>query len=126
MNTRLLRRVAKHIAAEPKRLAMHLIATTVDSDAHNAPPCRTVGCIAGWSCLLSGETVDKSSWSKGRNLLGLDEDASYRLFDYPANLPTDGWPKKFVKRFMNARTPRGRATVTVARIEHFIKTKGAE
>lgn len=126
MNTRLLRRVAKHIAEEPRRLDMYKIAGHVAEDESFNPPCGTVGCIAGWACMLEGSTVGQATWAKGRRLLELDDKEAFQLFDYPIGGPTDGWPAKFANRFLRAKTPRGRASATTARIEHFIKTKGRE
>lgn len=127
MNTRLLRKVAEHIAEEPRRLNMHLISIRKDPSSYNAPPCGTVGCIAGWACMLSGIPLDQASWRKGEELLGLTDLQSMRLFDFPTEDGcSDGWPRKFGKRYVEAKTPKGRASATLARIEHFIKTKGAE
>jgi hypothetical protein len=127
MKTKLLREVAKHIAEEPRRLNMHLISTRVDPSRHEAPPCGTVGCIAGWACMLSGMGIDEANWRKGEEILGLTSDQSMKLFDFPTTDGfNDGWPRKFGKRYVNAKTPRGRMLATVARIEHFIATKGAE
>jgi hypothetical protein len=124
MNVRLLRRVAKHILEEPKRLDMEKIAENVEG--RDSPPCGTVGCIAGWACMLTGSSVKRADWGKGRRLIGLDGDQAYRLFDYPLGLVTDGWPEKFSKPYVAAKTARQRARIAVARIEHFIKTKGTE
>lgn len=126
MNTRLLRRVAKHISAEPKRLRMAMIASSVDPSGKDSPPCGTVGCIAGWACLLSGASADEATWGKGQDLLGLDFDESFRLFDFPAGGTDDGWPKEFNEQYIKAKTRSAKVNVAVARIEHFIKTKGKE
>ena len=126
MNVRLLRRVAKHIAEEPRRLDMYKIAAKTSTGQTDTPPCGTVGCIAGWACLLSGSSVHGSSWSKGMKLLGLTNEQAFRLFDYPIGCSGDGWPARFGQRFINAKTSRGEASAAIARIWHFIKTKGAE
>jgi hypothetical protein len=36
------------------------------------------------------------------------------------------WPQKYQKAFKNAKNTKERANVTVSRINHFIKTNGAE
>jgi hypothetical protein len=142
MNVRLLRKVAKHIAEEPRRLDMDVLTDIRDpkEDDRN-PPCGTVGCIAGWSCLLTGMPRKKSwsptrYWEHGQKLLGLTKEEGKRLFNTPSDAVfeherygediTMYWPLRFAKRYENAKTPRGRASATVARIEHFIKTKGKE
>lgn len=56
MNVKLLREVAEHILEEPKRFQMETFISR-DMDffrrRHIAPACGTVGCIAGWTCILS-------------------------------------------------------------------------
>ena len=125
MNVRLLRKVAKHILAEPKRLDMETIADKVEG-GRDSPPCGTVGCIAGWACMLTGSSVNHADWEKGKRLIDLDSDQAYRLFDYPLGWSSDGWPAKFSKPYVAAKAARQRARIAVARIEHFIKTKGKE
>jgi hypothetical protein len=127
MNVKLLRKVAEHISEEPRRLNMTYISRQVPSQAYNAPPCGTVGCIAGWACMVEGLSVDEASWRKGTELLELTEDQAFRLFDFPTEEGLmDGWPRKFGKKYVNAVTPKAKAKAAVDRIEHFIATKGAE
>ena len=64
MNTRLLRKIQKHILAEPKRFDMtdwvmrgkpgSLL--EAGEQEIEVPKCGTVACIGGWACLLSGKT----------------------------------------------------------------------
>jgi hypothetical protein len=137
VNTKLLRRVAKHIAEEPRRLVMAqwvVLKKDYRSEkiydwgefSHKFPPCNTTGCIAGWTVLLK-EKVESSSFAvsdsqriakRAEALLGLDENQSYRLFG--------GWPQEFQRPYEMARSAAKRAKIAVARIEHFIKTKGQE
>lgn len=129
MNTRLLRRVARELKREPRKLDMNDVAYTVDPKLDKAhPPCGTVGCIAGWACILSGDSAKMAEWERGRNFLQLTDGQDDRLFNIP--WPYDdgerNWPKKFALRYLKAKTQRGRMLATVARIEHFIATKGEE
>lgn len=147
INIRLLRQVAKQISEEPRRLDMNVLTDLRAPEDAGNPPCGTVGCIAGWSCVLSGSRpkpllAPTLFWGKGRRLLGLTEVQGERLFNVPADAiyeqervlygvtdkrePHRYWPIKFAKRYAKAKTPRGRMLATVARIEHFIATKGAE
>lgn len=119
MNTRLLRKVAKHISEEPRRLAMSIFADTGNT-GDNAPPCGTIGCIAGWASILTGTSAADADDLTGRAALKLTLLEARRLFW------TDGWPDDFSRRYWTAKTCKGRASTAVARIEHFIKTKGAE
>lgn len=80
-------------------------------------PCRTTGCIGGWACILRHEVVDVD---KARRLLKLDYVEADTLF-YLGN-----WPTKYSIGYRNAKSLRGIIKVTVNRINHFIKTKGAE
>ena len=138
MNTKLLRRVAKHISEEPRRLNMDITLNTIDTYraeryVKEMPPCGTVGCIAGWTCVLS-ESVPKyfdEVIPIASSKLGLTHEQADALFAEPKFNSGDVdyarvWPRRFAKRYLKAKTPKGRASATVARIEHFIKTKGAE
>lgn len=69
-------------------------------DRSNDAPCGTMACIAGWAVIL-GDKLDPKK---------IDHERIYHE----------------AKRFHAAKTLRGRASVAVARIEHFIKTKGKE
>lgn len=126
MNVELLEKVKQHILEEPKRLWMGDWAFKVSPTDENAPACGTVGCIAGWASLLSNPTqpfsdVANSADDPNVNNLDLDEDTAWRLFY------VDSWPVQFVDAYDKARGDlTKRAEITAARIEHFIKTKGAE
>ena len=130
MNVKLLRKVAKHILAEPTRLVMGnwlLKKGYEDIEAieygefgsRPFPKCGTAGCIAGWTCELSGKGKVKHHDLVAKRLLGLNKRESERLF-----LP-DQWPAEF-ERGYNDDGRKKTAEVAVARIEHFIKTKGKE
>lgn len=129
INITLLRKVKKHILEEPRRLDMNVVLNG-DQSGPDAPPCGTIGCIGGWTNFLSGKPEDSLSDAAIR--LGLDSDEQGRLFEEPAytvSQPTEeraGWPEKFMRRYLKAKTPQTRAKVTAERIDHFIKTKGAE
>ena len=136
MNTRLLRKVAKHIAEEPRRFQMGTwyqsasmqdqvveYSTKSSANTHDFPQCGTAACIGGWACILSGVTrksVLDDAEAKAKKLLNLDSDSAFSLFSVRA------WPSRFRDRYLSAKNPAARVRVAVARIEHFIKTKGAE
>lgn len=135
MNTRLLRKVAKHIAAEPKRFIMgDLVQTSLErtfsfdgaatfNSEQKFPSCGTAACIAGWTCILSKK---RTSLRVAADLLGIKgsffecSSETARLFD------AGEWPEPFGRNYQGAKTPRARVKIAVARIEHFIKTKGKE
>lgn len=54
LNVRLLRRIQKHILAEPLRIDMGEFVKTKYFDEVEQPPCGTTACIAGWALILSG------------------------------------------------------------------------
>lgn len=137
MNTKLLRKVQKHILAEPRRLDMNVLGYTLDVIEKTDPPCGTVGCIAGWAALLQNEkwfelsNAEKEGlmdWTEGETALKLTTEEAHRLFIEPKYAETEihAWPLKFATRYLKAKTPRQRAKVTSDRIDHFIKTKGRE
>jgi hypothetical protein len=124
INVKLLRKIQRHILEEPKRLDMECF---IDRKAdyvtvHEFPKCGTVGCIAAWAVTCS--TKEKVPYSKiadrARKLLGITYLQADRLF-YASR-----WPERF-KRIDNTNPQtRLHAVITAKRIEHFIKTKGAE
>lgn len=130
--TEALNKIKAHIIEEPRRIWMSEyykmnVATSISIcqgyengsllrsskcgsiSSDLVPPCNTVGCIAGWSSLLKLGLIDL-----------LTEDEKNILY-YVHN-----WPSTFCDQYLNAKTPLERATVTCARIDHFIATDGKE
>ncbi len=115
---KLLRKVIRHIKAEPKRLNMDSWEEE-DEDV----PCGTTACIFGWANRL-GRKMPVSVGMPGSGgffdsvceLLSLTDDQGYTLAE------TGEWPLKYCKRYNSAATAKGRANATIRRIEHFIKT----
>lgn len=102
------------------------------------PPCGTACCIGGAACILSKKA--KGSIKRIKNLqwtwdevrftakthLGLTNDQADRLF-YFSNMTLNQrthWPEYYEQAYRAAKTPRDRAMVGVARIEHFIASNG--
>jgi hypothetical protein len=92
MNVELLEKVKKHILAEPKRINMNNWCYKKPK-SRGGPACGTVGCIAGWTVLLSHPKKEWSHWTEvGKNkfdhhvqseairLLGITVDQSNYLF----------------------------------------------
>lgn len=145
----LLRKVEKQILDEPRRLDMNQWGITNEPN-EQFPACKTQGCIAGWTCMLSDKGLWKSLVQKSRSgdyterrldmflpgfvpsekaakLLNLTEKQADNLFYFKLwKSGVSGWPEKYSNAYDKAKTPAGRARATVNRIEHFIKTDGAE
>lgn len=140
MNIKLLRRVKRHILAEPKRINMYF-PVRVGQMGRGAPPCGTIGCIAGWAVLLAerkGREMPGLTWRRildrreapdmdwddfkpiAIRRLKLTAEQAHRLFH------VINWPRTFTVQYEKARTPKKMASVTAERIDHFIKTKGRE
>lgn len=135
LTIRRLRRVVAHILEEPRRFDMNEGFGKCPADDDNAPACGTVGCIAGWGWALQRSQKERLSHINPSNthvlwweVLGdarayfrLDEEQAHRLFQ------TAYWPPKFQDRLfpLPARTKKY-AQVMQARVEHFIRTGGAE
>ena len=117
MNVRLLRRIAKVIQEKPDQLDMRWLHTKDDEAADIG--CATAHCICGWGAVLLG-LEDIGTGSSAGNTFGLDWDQQCRLFF------VHGWPVKFGRPYAKSKTPKYKAGVAAARIEHFIKTKGRE
>ena len=119
---RLLRKVAKHILEEPKRLnMMRFINRKGDGWPiyGEYPECGTMGCIAGWAVALSTDELVKYNDIQDRaaKLLGLNPAQQNVLFFYGK------WPIEFQKRLLRTEIQTlPYAKVTADRIEHFIRT----
>lgn len=115
MNTALLRRIKKHVLEEPKRLDMgcFLMREEQNKNYYDYPACKTVGCIAGWACVLSKENLLSAGEIEARatELLDITQEQANRLF-YSA---MDEKPQS-----------RKMAKAVGILIDHFIATKGAE
>jgi len=129
MNVRLLRRIAKHILAEPKRLQMDFLRTPMEELPSNLrPPCGTACCIAGWGIVLSRMSDGfRYHWPTYKGTpIGLGEMKVDALFDMPNSRLFYGrdWPEKIRKRYVEAKTQSTKAKIAVIAIEDYIKTKG--
>jgi len=137
---KLLRRVKRHILAEPKRLDMNQWVKP-----SRQSPCGTAACIAGWTVLLSGPEEKIAEVSKtrtlyeaneaaiggfgvgigerARQLLGLTYEQSVRLFHVKAAWVNGVWPTEFARRYTSTKTTKAeKAKVAAERIDHFIRT----
>lgn len=131
LNVKLLRKVQAHILEEPRRYEQN---ATIDKgqpgERHISgmayPVCGTIACIGGWAQLLAKRPgqVHILNFKSIAKTLGLGMPQALRLFAYTWD--ERGWPEKFKAAYAAAKTPRQRARVAVRRIDHFIKTKGAE
>jgi hypothetical protein len=136
MNVKLLRKVKKHILEEPKRFRMmgwvlrRNEAATLVEDAGTGssrvlwefPQCDTAACIGGWGVLLTAKRKVRTNdlFARAKRVFGLNQNQASILFG------VYDWPGKFQNRFLNSKKPETRAKIAAARIEHFIKTNGAE
>ena len=68
LNLKLFKAIKQHISAEPKRLRMGcywarpkdktVSYSTFVGDVKLEPECKTIGCIAGWTLILSGQSLN--------------------------------------------------------------------
>lgn len=127
----LLTQVKKLILSEPKRIRMEAILQNVKGQ--DAPSCRTIGCIAGWTSVVAAarnktltEAVSEvyAGWgfsspiSKAKKLLRLSVKEEKRLFYL------EYWPLNLLNAYDDAQTPLARAHVTCKRIDLFLKSGG--
>lgn len=132
MNVKLLRKVKRQILKEPKQFAMrYLYSEPSAGDAANKiPNCGTAACIAGWTHAIDQNIppseCEKNKWKltvSAGELLGIDNEQEDRLFFL------EYWPERFSATYTRATDKHQwtrRARIAAERIEHFIKTKGAE
>ena len=138
LNVRLLRRIQRHILEEPRRFQMDAeiiqaktqhqwlnCITFFSRDASKTmPPCGTAACIAGWANILSDiQLRGREGRNSAADLLGIEAGNSW--CHHPLFFARN-WPEPYATRYKNAKTPKLRAKIAAARIEHLIKTKGAE
>jgi hypothetical protein len=127
---RLLRRVGRHILAEPLRYNQDCIIEHGEAGEmlydvrQTVPACGTVACIGGWLALLMAPNprrVHTFNVHKLALLLGVEREQVFRLIAYTHTID-GGWPDKFRYAYQDAVTPLQKARVANKRIEHFIKT----
>lgn len=137
VNVRKLRKLQKWILAEPRRFHMAYWAVGINHRLaqRQKPPCGTVACLAGNACLMEGWKFKPDS--EGKNDLYLDKpnadipDEASRILglntaEQMVLFHVDNWPATFYQEYNNAASPAEAAEITAKRIDHFIKTKGAE
>ncbi len=144
---KLLRKVARHILEEPKRFEMDRWGM-----ADHRVPCNTTACFAGWAIILgdanpkrffkaaaSDAQDDRGRFmallegrvgasARAEKVLGITNEQARRLFHVDSLFHGDGrgWPEPYRGDFDHATSREHAAEIAVARIEHFIKTGGAE
>lgn len=97
------------------------------------PECGTVACIAGWGKILSqpdpaAAMRDPDFLRKLSALPAYESEALFGVTHQQADrlFFVARWPRKFERRYEGARSATVRARVVADRIDHFIKTNGAE
>ena len=79
-----------------------------------APPCGTVGCIAGWVCITQG--IQRGSGYEASKVLDFDTDKLNKLFHVEA------WPNRdLAAAYVKARTAKRRVAVVCQAIDEFIE-----
>jgi hypothetical protein len=139
MKVRMLRKLEKWIQAEPRRFDMLNWSGNEYIIRKQKPRCGIVGCLAGMACHMQGlkltpgagflnDDMNDEIFERARAILDLSEKQSARLFFLPDihHHRSLYWPGEFAAAYNKAKTPKEKVKVAVARIEHFIKTKGQE
>lgn len=153
MNVELLEKVKQAIVENSDSFDMDEGAFLCDAVAvSEIHPCFTEACIAGWAVFLTEGKVPTQSWSlhydddgkeeegikeRAQRMLGLTRHEADRLFLLEGQTFNDNhWPRKFENRLIRGGLRKGvvltpeqrknNAAVAIERIDHFIKTGGAE
>src|SRR5277367_1422796 len=102
---RLLRKVAKHILAEPLRYDQNSVIMVAEPGSlyggHEVPSCGTVACIGGWLKILTDKRGRPcSTWLLNygdlAKKIGVSEDSVWNLFAYTHDVGGLGsWPQQF-------------------------------
>lgn len=114
ISVRRLREVAAQIMREPLRYNQH---------STGRPDCGAPACLLGWAIHLFGGDARVYQVAEGARVLRITHLQAGRL--YRPGL----WPEAFRSDYSVAKHHRydfTAACVAVARIEHFIRTNGAE
>ncbi len=115
---KLLRQLIQCILNDPSQFNMD---AWIERD--NKSSCGTTSCIAGWvAYLVNPEKFSTPACSTDELIRTAAEalDIYGRTADelwYVVH-----WPNEFIRKYELAKTPRQRAEVAAARIEHYIKT----
>src|SRR5690242_6818683 len=116
-NKRLLLKIAERIENIPQSYDQN---TWRDRDSRS--PCGAVACLAGEIVICSERTIEKglvklfeigSVWSAAQDLAGLTDSEANNLF-----LDVEDWPSQFSRRYLGAKTQRGRANVAAALLRY--------
>ena len=139
LNVRLVRKIIRHILAEPLRYCQEWTINTgtpgeliggsgSDSGGQRFAKCGTAACIGGWAYILS-TTRPRLKWSstlllldKGGKALGLSAYHQNILF---SGRPSYEWPQPYARQYEAATTSRARARVACRLLEKVIDTKAA-
>lgn len=131
MNVRLLRRIQKQILKEPRQFQMESVFT--DHLNVKIPHCGTAACIVGWAIAMQSKLKPRLACE----ILSIGGDSRIKSYNESEIFRIDGrsasrlvnfyqWPDKFKKVWIDKEGTRAFARQAVRRIDHFIKTKGAE
>lgn len=137
MNIPLLKRVKRAILKRPGQFEMGSFFADILSFNNGtkeipASRCGTAACIAGWAVHLSEEAKTLKDTCRAQS--NRSDDIEERALDVLQLTPGEGhslfyhrwWPEKFCLPYDKATSATTRAKVAAARIDWFIKTKGAE
>lgn len=102
-------------------------------DVYLNPPCKTVGCHAGWTCVLNPEDttikgvrknaalISRMNWDeikpRATQILGITEDEANVLFHLWK------WPEPYQSQYRNATTIKGHQRAALAYFAFFRKNK---
>lgn len=116
----ILQKVKQHILEEPRRLRMTTWFYKTDLVDPMSPPCGTIGCIAGFTVMLSGKIVEvETVQEEAMELLGINDKQAGELFY------TSQWPQRFSTEYFDyGWASKERAEVTARRIDAFIEQYG--
>ena len=126
LNVRLLRRIQRHILAEPKRLDMRswLIMYSKQQATENSsiPRCGTVACIAGWAVALTRKVIKNDAYIQymASKELGLGHEEDDNLF-----LPST-WPSPWRERLLRYQPGTKLYAEVVSRYIDFFIEESAE
>lgn len=91
INLKMIRRVLRHVEADQRRLGMWAWAEFWTNEALvkfrdgkncSIPPCGTIACMAGWTCILNGRNTAAQVEKSIAKYAKKDSDGSLALFHY--------------------------------------------
>jgi hypothetical protein len=138
LNVKLLLRVKEMILSDPKRLRMETYVAMLDGNSSRIfmdeselscpiPECKTIACIAGWTCILGDKENLIKSFNYSNSYGGLFRYDYLVVAKRLLNINNTSlfylgtWPTELSRAYFAAKTQKQRAKIAGKAIDDYIK-----